>query len=130
MAAPALTKDSSSATTWPKEGLTESEVLQALWEHGVDDLVAVTSAVLEVDGTISVVPRDAPSSHTRRIRGRKPVGKAADVQHGGPKTVRDRLQRWSPGYGSSSAIPRNARGDLNVRRSVRGYATCHEWKGR
>jgi uncharacterized membrane protein YcaP (DUF421 family) len=57
-----------------KEGLTESEVLQALREHGVDDLVAVKSAVLEIDGTISVIPRDAPSTHTRRrIRGRKPV---------------------------------------------------------
>jgi uncharacterized membrane protein YcaP (DUF421 family) len=56
------------------EGLTESEVLQALREHGVDDLAAVKSAVLEVDGTISVIPRDAPSSHTRRrIRGRKPT---------------------------------------------------------
>src|SRR5207253_7045193 len=58
-----------------KEGLSESDVLQALREHGVDDLVAVKSAVLEIDGTISVIPRDAPSSHTRRrIRGRKPVG--------------------------------------------------------
>jgi uncharacterized membrane protein YcaP (DUF421 family) len=54
------------------EGLTEAEVLQALREHGVDDLVSVKSAVLEVDGTISVVPRDAPSSRTRRrIRGHK-----------------------------------------------------------
>lgn len=58
-----------------KEGLSEAEVLQALREHGVDDLVAVKNAVLEVDGTISVVARDAPSSHTRRrIRGRKRVG--------------------------------------------------------
>ncbi len=56
------------------EGLTEAELLQALREHGVEDLVAVKSAVLEVDGTISVVPRDAPSSRTRRrIRGRKPA---------------------------------------------------------
>jgi uncharacterized membrane protein YcaP (DUF421 family) len=56
------------------EGLTEDEVLQALREHGIDDLVAVKSAVLEVDGTISVVPRDAASSRTRRrIRGRKPA---------------------------------------------------------
>ena len=56
------------------EGLTEAELLQALREHGVDELAAVKSAVLEVDGTISVVPRDAPSSHTRRrIRARKPT---------------------------------------------------------
>jgi uncharacterized membrane protein YcaP (DUF421 family) len=57
-----------------KEGLPETEVLQALREHGVDDLAAVKTAVLEVDGTISVVPRDAPSSHTkRRLRGRVPI---------------------------------------------------------
>jgi uncharacterized membrane protein YcaP (DUF421 family) len=58
-----------------REGLTPDEVLQALREHGVDDLRAVKSAVLEVDGTISVVPSDAPSSRTRRrIRARKPAG--------------------------------------------------------
>jgi uncharacterized membrane protein YcaP (DUF421 family) len=57
------------------EGLTDDEVLQALREHGVDDLQHVKTAVLEVDGTISVVPADAPSSRTRRrIRGRKPTG--------------------------------------------------------
>ena len=57
------------------EGLSTDEVLQALREHGVDELASVKSAVLEVDGTISVVPADAPSSRTRRrIRGRKPAG--------------------------------------------------------
>jgi len=55
------------------EGLTEDVVLQALREHGIDDLQQVKTAVLEVDGTISVVPADAQSSRTRRrIRGRKP----------------------------------------------------------
>jgi uncharacterized membrane protein YcaP (DUF421 family) len=58
-----------------REGVTEDEVMQALREHGVDDLASVKVAVLEVDGTISVVPSDAPSSRTRRrIRGRKPAG--------------------------------------------------------
>jgi uncharacterized membrane protein YcaP (DUF421 family) len=57
------------------EGISEDEVLQALREHGVEDLASVKAAVLEVDGTISVVPADAPSSRTRRrIRGRKPAG--------------------------------------------------------
>jgi uncharacterized membrane protein YcaP (DUF421 family) len=57
------------------EGITEDEVMQALREHGVDDLHDVKDAILEVDGTISVVPAGAPSSRTRRrIRGRKPVG--------------------------------------------------------
>ncbi len=58
-----------------REGVTEEEVMQALREHGVADLVAVKVAVLEVDGTISVVPADAASSRTRRrVRGRKPAG--------------------------------------------------------
>jgi len=56
-----------------QEGLTEDVVLQALREHGVEDLQHVKMAVLEVDGTISVVPADAQSSRTRRrIRGHKP----------------------------------------------------------
>ncbi|MBV8713497.1 MAG: DUF421 domain-containing protein, partial [Chloroflexi bacterium] len=47
----------------------------ALREHGVSDLSTVKMAVLEVDGTISVVPSDAKISRTRRrIRGRKPAG--------------------------------------------------------
>jgi uncharacterized membrane protein YcaP (DUF421 family) len=58
-----------------REGVAEDEVLQALREHGVEDLGGVKTAVLEVDGTISVVPAGAPSSRTRhRIRGRKPRG--------------------------------------------------------
>jgi uncharacterized membrane protein YcaP (DUF421 family) len=55
-----------------REGITEDQVLQALREHGVDDLKEVKSAVLEVDGSISVVPTSAPSSRTRRrIRGHR-----------------------------------------------------------
>ncbi len=58
-----------------REGIAEDEVLQALREHGVQDLGSVKLAVLEVDGTISVVPVDAAISRTRRrIRGRKPAG--------------------------------------------------------
>jgi uncharacterized membrane protein YcaP (DUF421 family) len=54
------------------EGVSEDQVLQALREHGVADLKDVKSAVLEVDGSISVVPADAPSSRTRRrIRGHR-----------------------------------------------------------
>jgi uncharacterized membrane protein YcaP (DUF421 family) len=58
-----------------REGLSQDEVLQALREHGIDDLATVKLAVLEADGTISVVPTNAPSSRTRRrVRGRKPAG--------------------------------------------------------
>lgn len=58
-----------------REGVSEDDVMQALREHGVDHLREVKIAVLEVDGTISVVPADARVSRTRRrIRGRKPLG--------------------------------------------------------
>lgn len=58
-----------------REGVDEQEVMQALREHGVDELRAVRSAVLEVDGTISVIAADAHSTRTRhRIRGRKAAG--------------------------------------------------------
>lgn len=58
-----------------REAVDEAEVMQALREHGVDDLRSVKTAVLEVDGTISVIPADAASSRTRRrVRGRKPAG--------------------------------------------------------
>jgi uncharacterized membrane protein YcaP (DUF421 family) len=56
------------------EGVTSEEVRQALREHGIEELGAVKVAVLEVDGTISVVPYAAPSIRTRRrVRGRKPT---------------------------------------------------------
>jgi uncharacterized membrane protein YcaP (DUF421 family) len=56
------------------EGVTEDEVRQALREHGIEDLTAVKLAVLEVDGTISVVPYAGPHIRTRRrVRGRKPT---------------------------------------------------------
>jgi uncharacterized membrane protein YcaP (DUF421 family) len=56
------------------EGVTRDEVLQALREHGIEDLNAVKVAVLEVDGTISVVPFAEPHIRTRRrVRGRKPT---------------------------------------------------------
>ena len=56
------------------EGVSVDEVMEALREHGVDDLKTVKMAVLEVDGTISIVPGDAAVTRTRRrIRGRKPA---------------------------------------------------------
>jgi uncharacterized membrane protein YcaP (DUF421 family) len=57
------------------EGIDRDEVMQALREHGLDDLGSVKLAVLEVDGTISVVPSEAKTSRTRRrVRARKPAG--------------------------------------------------------
>jgi uncharacterized membrane protein YcaP (DUF421 family) len=50
-----------------KEHLTEADVLQAMREHGVEDPTQVKSAVLEVDGSISIIPKDqATVTRTRR----------------------------------------------------------------
>jgi uncharacterized membrane protein YcaP (DUF421 family) len=56
-----------------REGITEDEVLAAVREHGeVGGLHDVESAVLEVDGTVSVVPMVANVHRTRRrLRHRK-----------------------------------------------------------
>ncbi|MGE5141541.1 MAG: DUF421 domain-containing protein [Rudaea sp.] len=53
-----------------KEGLTRDHLLAAMREHGVDKLSDVQMAVLEVDGTLSIVPKDAQVQRThRRLRG-------------------------------------------------------------
>jgi uncharacterized membrane protein YcaP (DUF421 family) len=44
-----------------REHITEDEVMAALREHGVCDPLDARLVVLEVDGTLSVVPRDLPS---------------------------------------------------------------------
>ncbi len=49
-----------------RQGLTYEEVLAALREHGLDRLDQVRMGVLEVDGTISVVPEDAKVFRTHR----------------------------------------------------------------
>ena len=49
-----------------REGLEEDEVLMAIREHGVADVKDVRIAVLETDGSISIVPVDAGAIRTRR----------------------------------------------------------------
>ncbi len=57
-----------------REGVTTDEVMMALREHGVDKIEDVETAVLEVDGSISVIPRSPGTKRTRhRFRGRKPI---------------------------------------------------------
>lgn len=52
-----------------REGVDLQELMAALREHGVGRLEDVLSAVLEVDGTISVVPKDhVLPKRLRRIR--------------------------------------------------------------
>jgi uncharacterized membrane protein YcaP (DUF421 family) len=55
------------------EGLSETDVLQAMREHAVDDLSQVKDAVLEVDGSISIIPKDNTTvTRTRRRFRRQP----------------------------------------------------------
>jgi uncharacterized membrane protein YcaP (DUF421 family) len=54
-----------------REGIDREELMAALREHGVADLEDVKLAVLEVDGEISVVPKQGTTVHRmrRRFRG-------------------------------------------------------------
>jgi uncharacterized membrane protein YcaP (DUF421 family) len=55
-----------------REGISVDDLLRALREHGVDDPTLVRSAILEVDGSISVLRADevpAPTKPHHRIRG-------------------------------------------------------------
>ena len=50
-----------------REGLTQDEVLAALREHGeVDEISHVETAVLETDGSVSVIPVSANVHRSRR----------------------------------------------------------------
>jgi len=58
-----------------REGLDEDEVLMAIREHGVADVKDVRMAVLETDGSISIVPVDAKAMRTRKhVRFMRRVG--------------------------------------------------------
>ena len=49
-----------------KEGIDEETLLTALREHGVDKIADVEMAVLEIDGSISVVPPGGISAHVKK----------------------------------------------------------------
>lgn len=49
-----------------RERLSEDEVLMAIREHGFDEAARIKLAVLEVDGTIIIVPQDAKTVRTKR----------------------------------------------------------------
>ena len=49
-----------------RERIDEEEVLMAIREHGISGPDEVRMAVLEVDGSISIVPADAQTLRTRR----------------------------------------------------------------
>jgi uncharacterized membrane protein YcaP (DUF421 family) len=41
-----------------REGISEQDLLRSLREHGVEDVTSVRAAILEIDGTISVMRED------------------------------------------------------------------------
>jgi uncharacterized membrane protein YcaP (DUF421 family) len=58
-----------------REGITQDELLMAAREHGINSLEDVREAVLEVDGTISIIPGSAESykSHRRKHSRKGPL---------------------------------------------------------
>lgn len=58
-----------------RAGLSNDMVLQAIREHGFENETKIHLAVLEVDGTISIVPVDGPKVRTHhRVRAVRPGG--------------------------------------------------------
>ena len=49
-----------------REGIDEESLLAALREHGVSEIGEVEMAVLEIDGSISVVPVDGTTTRTKK----------------------------------------------------------------
>jgi uncharacterized membrane protein YcaP (DUF421 family) len=49
-----------------REGIDQEEVEMAMREHGIDDMKEVKLAVLESDGSISIVPKEAKVTRTKR----------------------------------------------------------------
>lgn len=49
-----------------KEGLERAQVEMAMREHGIDSVATVKLAVLETDGSISIVPNEARVIRTRK----------------------------------------------------------------
>lgn len=46
-----------------RHGVTAEQVMAAVRERGLSDLADVLTATLEIDGSISVIPADAPARH-------------------------------------------------------------------
>lgn len=55
-----------------KEHLSLDDLTETLHEHGIGKLAQVKMAVLEMDGSLSIVPADAQVSRTQRKLHRKP----------------------------------------------------------
>jgi uncharacterized membrane protein YcaP (DUF421 family) len=51
-----------------REGITDEELLAQLREHGIDDMSRVKTAILETEGSVSVIPQ--PEGETGMTRGK------------------------------------------------------------
>ena len=51
-----------------REGITLDEIEMAMREHGLDDIALVKQAVLEPDGSISIIGKDEKVGQRRRRR--------------------------------------------------------------
>ncbi|GGI98246.1 DUF421 domain-containing protein [Alicyclobacillus cellulosilyticus] len=52
-----------------REGILLDELMAALREHGIERIEEVDTAILEMDGTISVIPHHTPTVHrVRKVR--------------------------------------------------------------
>ncbi len=49
-----------------REGIEEEDVLMSMREHGITSLDEVRLAIMEIDGSISIVPVDSKTIRTRR----------------------------------------------------------------
>jgi uncharacterized membrane protein YcaP (DUF421 family) len=54
-----------------RQRMTEDDIKEAAREHGIADLEAVESAILEVDGSISVISKEGGKVHRARRRVRQ-----------------------------------------------------------
>jgi uncharacterized membrane protein YcaP (DUF421 family) len=54
-----------------QEKITEDELERAVREHGVENIRHVKNAVMEADGTISVIPMDGAEKHIDTFRHRR-----------------------------------------------------------
>jgi uncharacterized membrane protein YcaP (DUF421 family) len=67
---PAILLKDGKALEWQmrREGITMDEIEMAMREHGLDDLALVREAVLEADGSISIIGKDEKVAQRRRRR--------------------------------------------------------------
>lgn len=56
-----------------REGINPDELAQVLHEHGLETASQVKTAILEVDGSLSIIPAPAPSIHPPKHLKRSPA---------------------------------------------------------